>query len=167
MSLSGIVQGFAAFWRGITVFQRLIGRQIQITVPRPQEVLSGQKPLGSGGFSFEVKGTLKHLPKDHEIWLLVKDERSPRVWPQGFERVQFNPIDRAWTGRINPAMGSSTHVTIIAAVAPPTSQDLFRYFQKVGQNVQSLNPRDKVPFEPLDRVPVECKNFNEVQARRP
>jgi hypothetical protein len=71
--------------------------------------------------------------------------------------VQFDPTNGSWTGRINPAMRGPNFVMIIAVVAPPTAQDLFRYFQKVGAKMQPLKPPDGVSFEPLDHVPAECK----------
>jgi hypothetical protein len=33
--------------------------------------------------------------------------------------------------------------------------------------LRALNPPDKVSPEPLDRVPAECKNVDEVLARKP
>jgi hypothetical protein len=80
--------------------------------------------------------------------------------------VQFDPNNHSWTGRINPAMGGATNVTIIATVAPPTSQDLFQYYEKAGRKMLTVNPQEKTPFEPLDRLPPERKNVTMVQARR-
>ena len=48
-------------------------------------------------------------------------------------------------------------VKIIAVVAPPTAQDFFRYYQKLGRE-------RNYQFEPLNRVPVECTNRASVQA---
>lgn len=42
-------------------------------------------------------------------------------------------------------------------VAPPTSQEFFRYYQAVGK-------LREYKFEPLKRVPVECRNRASVQA---
>lgn len=156
--MTGIAEGIAgnAIWHGMIAFlRRIFGRGIQITSPRVGELLTGKKSLGSASFSYEVKGTLKCLPKNHEIWLLVREERSSRVWPQGFERVVYNDRERSWTGRVT---AQQEDVTIIATVAPPTSRDFFRYFQKVG-NLRGA-------YEPLDSIPAECRNTHEVQAKK-
>jgi hypothetical protein len=49
-------------------------------------------------------------------------------------------------------------VTIIAVVAPPTSQEYFNYFQRVGQ---------KTSHEPLLGIPLECKIGDIVHAKVP
>ena len=107
---------------------------------------------------YPVRGTLKHLPAGYEIWLLVEDEIKGKVWPQGFFHVQFDPHQKTWIGKINAS--SRKHLKITAVVAPSTSQDLFRYFQKLG----GLRGHQ---YEPLDRIPVECTNKTSVQARTP
>jgi hypothetical protein len=55
-------------------------------------------------------------------------------------------------------MSGGPNVTIIAAVAPRTSQEFFQYYEKVGP---------KTSYEPLERVPAECRNIHEVQAKKP
>jgi hypothetical protein len=169
MHIGGIETAVASrgFWAiAGAIYRRLTGQQIKITFPRSGEVLDGKKPLGKG-FSYEVRGKLKHLPKGHEIWLLVRDEFSTRVWPQGFERVQFDSSDGSWRGRINPALSGPTNVTIIAVVAPPTSRDFFQYFQRVGDRTRTMPSPDGPSYEPLARVPPECTNVAEVQAKKP
>ncbi len=158
--MKGISGGVVAnaIWAAVVATARRVGgRQIQITHPRPLETLTESEPLGKG-VCFQVRGTLKHLPTNHEIWLLTEDEGTGRVWPQGFFSVEFDPHQRIWMGKINGS--GKKHVKITAVVAPPTAQDFFRYYQKVGR-LRSDN------FEPLDRVPVECKNRASVQARIP
>jgi hypothetical protein len=138
------VKAWVEYWRA--------GR-IQITSPRPRELLEGKEPFElQGRFSYTVRGTLKRLPRDHEIWLLIED-RSGYVWPQGFSRVQYNQQTGEWFGRVHTQFSEPT---IIAVVAPPTSVDFFRYYQKVG---------NKTNHEALTRVPVECTNRTTVQAR--
>jgi hypothetical protein len=130
--------------------------KIQITIPRSGEILSDPKPLGLG-FSHVVRGRLKSLPEGHKIWLLTADERFDQFWPQGFYPVQFDEQIGEWHGRIN---GSGTSpLRIFAVVAPPTSQDLFRYFQRRGDETKK--------FVPLNRIPPECRNTHSVQARLP
>jgi hypothetical protein len=158
--MNGIVEGVAgnAIWNGIcAAARRILGRQILITSPRPQETLSGGEPLG-GGVCFQVCGTLKHLPSSNEIWLLTQDESTGHVWPQGFFPVQFDPEQGKWMGKVNGS--GKKELKIWAVVAPPTSQDFFRYFQCIG-------PKRNYQFEPLKRVPAECINRAHVQAFLP
>jgi hypothetical protein len=49
---------------------------------------------------------------------------------------------------------------MIAVVAPPSTQDYFRYFQRLGE-------LRCYQFEPLPRVPPECINSCSVQAEIP
>ncbi len=154
-----ISQGVAsnAIWAGIVQVWRIaFGPRIEITYPRPQEVLAEPRPLGKS-FTYPVRGTLRRLPKGHEIWVLAQSERTGQVWPQGFSSVQYNRDSGTWTGRIHASQGDT--IRIIAVVAPPSSQDFFRYFQKVGDKT-SL-------YEPLLRIPPECINSDSVQARIP
>jgi hypothetical protein len=155
-----ISQGVAgnAIWTAITTMARTVfSSKIKITSPRPQETLSDAQPLGSN-YKFPVRGALKRLPKGHEIWILVQDDATGFVRPQGFSQVQFDPHLGTWTGWINGS--GKADIRIVAVVAPPTSQDYFRYFQKLGVL------RD-YEFEPLMRVPFECINLDSVQARIP
>lgn len=158
--MNGIVEGVAgnALWNGITaVGRRLLRRQIEITLPRHGEVLTDQNPLGPGAVSYIVRGKLRSLPKGHKIWLLTADERTEQFWPQTFYPVQFNEKTGEWHGRINGSGRSP--LQIFAVVAPPTSQDFFRYFQKRGDETKN--------FVPLTRIPPECRNVHSVQARLP
>jgi hypothetical protein len=155
----GMIEGVAAegVWAGTTgLWRKLWGRRIQIASPRPLETLVDSGKVG-GSITYRVRGTLKHLPKDHAIWLLTQDENSDHVWPQGFEAVQFDPSSGEWFGRV--IVGPQTKTTkIIAVVAPPTSRDFFIYFQRCGQ---------KTNWAALNRVPPECWNRADVQAKVP
>jgi hypothetical protein len=132
--------------------------KIQITFPRPGEILSDPQPLGDGR-SYPVRGRLRSLPKGHEIWLLTANERSNEFWPQGFKAgaVIFDERTGEWHGRIAGSRESA--LRIFAAVAPPTSQDLFRYYQSRGDATTQ--------YVPLDRIPPECANVCSVQAKLP
>jgi hypothetical protein len=132
------------------------GVQIKITHPRPLETLTEPESLGKGR-SFAVRGTLKRLPKDHEIWLLTQNEATGQLWPQAFFAVKYDHQQKTWVGKITAEGWKS--VKIVAVVAPPSSQDFFRYFQHVG------GLREK--YEPLKRVPPECRNLASVQAFMP
>jgi len=161
--MGAIAEGLAvkALWAGFSRgMQTFLGRQIRITHPRPGETLTDPEPLGEG-FCYPVRGTLKHLPANHEIWLLNQDERTGLVWPQGFSRVQYDSNLKTWIGRVS-SIASPTgrkQVRIVAVVAPPTSHDFFQYFQVVGDKRQQ--------YEPLKRIPAECWNTAYVQAYRP
>jgi len=147
-----------AIWTGISNTPRAVfGGDIEITSPRTGEILSGQEALGDG-FSYQVRGKLKRLPKGHEIWLLTQDESTGMLWPQGFFPVHFDSREKTWMGKINGS--GKKQVKIVAVAAPPTSQDLFRYFQLLGRMLE-------YKFEPLKRVPAECRNVTSVQALLP
>ena len=148
----------AAGWRkGEAWLSRIGEREIEITAPRSQEVLPDCKPLGNN-VSYRVEGTLRSLPKNNEIWLLHQDEKTERVWPQGFETVQYDPSSGRWFGRVSVGAPSGQYVRIVAVVAPPTSQDFFKYFQRNG---------GKTGWEALTRIPLECRHQCNVQARVP
>lgn len=156
--MNGIVEGVAgnAIWSGMTAFGRKLARsQIQITYPRPQELLSGGEQLSGSNVAYPVRGTLKKLPENHHIWVLTQDDSTGFIWPQGFFPVQHDPYQGTWLGKINGS--GKKQVRIVAVVAPPTSHDFFNYFQALGRlrNFQ---------FEPLPRVPPECRNRASVQA---
>src|ERR1035441_8656839 len=160
MTINGITDGIivAVIVAGVGAsFRRVFGQRIEITYPRPQESLTDPDALGDG-FAYPVRGTLKRLPKGHQIWLLTQDDSKGSVWPQGFFPVEYNPSQGTWMGKINGS--GKPNVRIVAVVAPSSSQDFFRYFQKLGQ----LRNND---FEPLPRVPPECVNQDSVQARIP
>lgn len=150
------VEGFTvqAAWAVVTGFLRqVLGRQIKIVSPYSLEPLRDPQQQNGTPY-YDVRGKLKILPQDHEIWLLIQDESSGRIWPQGFYPVQYDPVSRQWIGRIN--VYNTCRTRIIAVVAPPTSCQFFRYFQKMGDKFHPL-------YEPLDSVPPECVNRHEVQ----
>jgi hypothetical protein len=142
-------------FRGWREYQRA-GR-IQITSPRPLESLEDKQPfrkLEEGRFSYAVRGKLRRRPDDCEIWLLIED-RSGCVWPQGFSPVQFDPEKGEWIGRVHT---QNPQPKIVAVVAPPTSQEFFKYYQQMD---------NKTNYAALNRVPVECTNRTSVDARLP
>jgi hypothetical protein len=108
-------------------------------MPRAHELMSEPKTLGSG-FSYVVRGKLGRLPKGHKIWLLTKDENTGRVWPQSFEDATYYEETKMCEGRVNGSRKS--RLAIIAVVAPPSTQDYFRYFQRLGE-------LRRYQFEPL------------------
>jgi hypothetical protein len=96
-----------------------------------------------------VRGKLKRLPKNHEIWLLT-EHPSGCVWPQG--KAEFNRHTGEWEGHIHT---QEPHQKIVAVVALPTSQEFFKYFRQYGR---------RTDYAALNRVPVECKNVDSVDA---
>jgi|SRR5271166_1929818 len=132
---------------------------IEITSPGSQHTLDRPEPLG-GGISYAVHGRLKRLPPGHKIWLLREDVQSGCVWPQGFFPVHFDEQKGTWSGKVSGPGTSRSPVTIHAVVAPPTSQDFFKYYQKLG----GLREQK---YEPLSRIPAECKNVASVQVFLP
>ena len=137
-------------------YRRWFGKQIAITYPRADDILSEPKPLGTGR-TFPVRGTFKYLPKDHTVWLLIEDDQTAHVRPQNFEIIR-DDVAKTWEGRIwGSGMG---RVKIIAVIAPPTSQDFFRYYRHLGEL------RGHV-YEPLQRIPPECRHRVSVQCRLP
>jgi hypothetical protein len=147
----------ASGWRQAEAWlSRVGGQKIEIETPRPDEALRDKQPLGEI-FSYSVEGKLKHLPRGHKVWLLVEHELSKEIWPQGFYTVIHNEESKKWAGRVATHKGA-TRIKIIATVAPPTSDQFFRYFQTTGNTNQNK-------FVPLSQIPVECKNIDEVQAR--
>jgi hypothetical protein len=144
--MTGFIESIAikGFWAGLSAAWNARFSPIKITYPRPQELLSGAETLGSQSVSYPIRGTLKRLPKGHEIWLLTQKDNTGHLWPQGFFPVQYNDEVGAWVGRVNGSGGPL--MRIVAVVAPPTSQDFFRYFQELGRL-----RNDK--YEPLKRLP--------------
>jgi hypothetical protein len=156
--MSGVVEGLVTegLWAGLTVSaRRLLGGRIRIISPKASGYLDEDRQTLGQMTTYNVRGTLKRLARGHEIWLLRQDEISSKIWPQGFSRVVFDADSRQWHGRVNGTGQSAFR--IIAVVAPPTSHDFFRYCQKVG----NLSKH----FEPIDRIPPECTNFDYVQVR--
>jgi hypothetical protein len=128
--------------------------KITITLPQRGEALIDKQPLGPASFSHLVRGKLKSLPEGHMIWLLTADDRTEHYWPQGFYPVQYDQQTGEWHGRIH---AGRSPLRIVALIAPPTSQQLFRYFQKRGDETKF--------FSPLDKIPAECQNVASVQTR--
>jgi hypothetical protein len=130
----------------------LRGLNIKITDPRPGNVLKDPKEYGAG-WRFPIRGKLKRLTRHQEIWLLTQDARTGLIWPQGSEGVIYDGESSEWNGLIYLDSGERK-VKVIAVCAPPTSQDLFRYFLNVG------NLRGQ--YEAIQRIPPECVNSDSV-----
>ena len=158
MGLPGVAEGVAGnliYGGGSNWVRRLFGTQIRIVSPRAGSYLEDNPQPCGDMTTYKVQGTLKRLPKGHEIWLLRQDEFSSKLWPQGFFRAVFDPETKQWHGRVNGTGQPSFRV--IAVVAPPTSHDFFTFFQRVGDKTGH--------YEPIDRVPPECRNLRYVQVR--
>lgn len=129
-------------------------RKITIVSPRSNETVHAAERDGES-IIFLVRGFLPHLPKSHEIWLLTGDPSTGRVWPQGRYPLSFDKKTREWEGYVTVrGRGATVH----AVVAPPTSQDLFRYYRQVAE---------KTRWEPISHIPAECVNRDTVVVRLP
>jgi hypothetical protein len=160
---NGVIEGLTsnALFSSFGVCLKLyLSKTIEIEFPKSQQLLQNQEPLGEA-YAYPVRGTLKHLPKDHKIWLIVEEEKFGHIWPQGFFPVHFDEHSGKWHGKVSagPGKRSGDIISIIAVVAPPTSQDLFKYFQKIVDDNKALVP--------LDRIPLECRHMTKVQAYVP
>jgi hypothetical protein len=136
-------------------YQRWFGQQVKITEPQENGFLAPAETR-RGVQGHPVSGTLKYLPKGHGIWLVVRDDTKGKFWPQGFEPVEYQANTGTWKGYVT--VSGWHRVTIIAVVAPPTSQEYFNYFERVAA---------KTTHEPLLGIPVECKKRDLVHAKVP
>lgn len=134
-------------------YRRWFGQQIKITNPQENGYL-GPVEVRRGTNAHPVSGTLKYLPKDHQIWLVVVNDTTGKCWPQGFERVDYDAKAGTWKGYVT-AEGWH-NVTIVAVVAPQTTQEYFKYFQRVGSLTK---------HEGLLAIPHECKRRDTVHVR--
>lgn len=132
----------------------ILQNKIQITSPGSGSMLEDPQPAMKG-FTYEVRGTLKLIPKDHQIWLLNAGEAGDHAkqWPQ--QAAQHNSTSGEWKGRIYLQTWVA-ETFINAVVAPPTAQQLFEYYNQHGGG-----------NKPLSRIPVDCENKTHVQARNP
>lgn len=88
------------------------------------------------------------------------NESGGKFWPQGFTPVETNEAKGTWKGYIHAFEWHYkwSNLTITAVIAPPTTQEYFNYFQRVGK---------KTDFEALSGIPPECKWRDTVQAKVP
>jgi hypothetical protein len=153
MALPGILEAVLghASWDSITAgWRRVVGHKIKITSPLTGQTLRNPERTADNLVVYTVRGTLKHLPTDHRIWLVTQEEVSGQIRPHGFRLPRHNKDRGEWEGWIN-----STHrrAKIIAVVAPPTLDDFFNYWQMHGKETQ---------WAPIPRLPAECRNKDEV-----
>ena len=141
-----------ALWEaGKASVNTLLGNQIKITLPGNDGILSQPEDF-YGAKAYIVRGTLKRLPKNHRIWLLTEDYAGGPIRPHGFFPVIYKDKEGTWWGKVNSV--GKQRFRLIAVVAPPTSDDFFTYYQQVGK---------ATGFEPLKRIPPECRNMASVQ----
>jgi hypothetical protein len=134
-------------------YGRWFGKGIKITNPADNGFLAPME-IRRGVQAHPVSGTLKYVPKGHKIWLVVANEAHGKFWPQGFEPVEYNRATGTWSGYIT--VFGWHRVAIYAVVAPPTTQEYFDYFQRVGGVTK---------HEPLLKIPAECKRRDVVSAK--
>jgi hypothetical protein len=126
------------------IYRRHLGQQIVITSPREHDALPTAETLG-GVVAHAVQGSAKNVPEGHKIWLIVANAAINKLWPQGFFPVQYDEARGTWKGYVH-AWGWN-RLTVIAVIAPPTTQDYFNYYQQVG---------NKTEYAPIFRIPPEC-----------
>ncbi len=133
--------------------------KIAIISPVNGGILEGGEPQ-QGGCLYPVRGTLTHLPPGHKIWILNESTRSGEIWPQ-ISPVRWPLQQSEWEGRTFVRSGQN-NVTIIAVVAPPTSDDFFAYYRDI---LEQTYKQTQKTF-PLKHLPVECTIVARVQARQ-
>ena len=131
--------------------------QITITSPVNGGFLEDGKQPRQDGWSYPVRGTVTHLPSDHEIWILNEGLPSREVWPQGKHTIRYYPERSEWEGQTF-LWSWQDSVTIVAVAAPPLSHEMFAYYTKVHEHTGKAVP--------LSRLPVECTIVARVQARQ-
>jgi hypothetical protein len=138
----------------IAALPRDIQDQIQITSPIDGGTLEDPRPWADG-LSYVIRGSLTHLPEGHAIRLINASNDGRRQWPQGFSPVRYqHPRQGEWEGRIYlPYKNPET--VIDAVVAPPTSKQLFEYYQQHGGG------------HALTHIPMECKNKTQTWVKAP
>jgi hypothetical protein len=113
---------------------------ITITYPANEGVLEDGRPdkkngVLTGGLIYPVRGTITHLPADHEIWILHEGFPSREIWPQGKAVITWRDIEQSkWEGHTF-LWKTQDRVTIIAVAAPPSSSQTFEHYYKVEKNV--------------------------------
>ncbi len=155
-NMSWLAEGLVAraVWEGLrALFSRILGRRIEITSPRSRETLL---PILEGSTIYQIDGRLRRIPRSHQIWLLLLDTETGKAWPQGFRVPDYDAKNRNWQGQVNRGTLEKDLYAIVAVVAPPTSQMLFRYYQEQGS---------KTNWAPIAGIPEECWNRAEVHAR--
>jgi hypothetical protein len=158
--VNGFIEGVAAhgFYDAVA---RLFGRALnplKIDEPSPGDTLKEPLEFEKGLTCYRVTGTLRHLPKNHKIWLLEQLPSSAQVKPQAFQQGRVTFKNGRWEGRVYPSMAYGNRTTIIAVVAPPGVDMLFNYYQR---HCQQTN------WAPIDHVPIDGWNKDTVQATVP
>jgi TIR domain len=146
-------RSFDKFWEDVEELQYSLQQKdrIEIISPIDGDNLEGAAASGTGAYTYRVQGRLKHLSKDHVIWLLNSNERD-EYWLQ--EKVIYNPATYMWEGRAYlQRQYRGTYIN--AVVAPPTSQQFFLYYITYGKPT------------PLSGIPNECVNAARVWASNP
>jgi hypothetical protein len=136
------------------IVQRVGPRRPQITITSPRTVLEGGKP-DDAARRYPVLGTLTHLPDDHTIWVLNEGDRG-KVWPQS--KVVWHSERSEWEGSTF-VWNSQPSIKIVAVVAPPTSNQLFEFYQVVHEATKE--------WVAIPRLPGECTVVDRVHPHKP
>ena len=107
--IAAIIIAMAVAW-----YKYVFGQRIKIIDPQLHGFLTTAETR-LDVVAHQVHGTLKHLRRDHRIWLLVMDDKTGKTWPQGLVPVEYSKEQGTWKGYIH-AWGWN-NVAIVAVVA--------------------------------------------------
>ena len=126
---------------------------IEIEHPRNgQRIDLPKRREDDGGFKYQVSGRLSRIDPNQELWMLNQNVTTGEVWPQS--PVTPNKESGKWSAHVYLYLGKTR---ILAVIAPPTAQQLFRYYfythGKYSKKCEKLKP----VWLPLRYVPKECR----------
>lgn len=144
---SALIAGSRALWR------RASGAQIAITSPVIGGTLEGEHQLDQETF-YEVRGTLRRLPKDHRIWLITQNVNRHEFYPQGKRPVIYNPTTREWVGIVS----RNRHNPVVhAVVAPPSASDFFMFYHTVGLKTKFAYTLHHIPDICVNKISIQTQ----------
>lgn len=113
--------------------------------------------LSSDDYMVNLTFTLEeNLPRNHEIWLITQPVNSNgelEFFPQ-CDRAPANLNLQTGLWEAQTYIRKNSTCDVFAVVTPPTSQEFFRYYCKVGRNSNN-------DFIHLEKIPSECKVISE------
>ncbi len=146
-----------AFWnrsKAITPAEPAV--QISIISPLNDGVLENGKDTAQAAHRYLARAKVSNLPHGHKVWFVHEKPRTGEIWPQE-PAISKTPDEwEAWTF----VWDHHNEVTIVAVVAPPTSNDYFEYYHTVRKPLGAQGPI------PLPRIPPECTVSSPVHLHR-
>jgi len=107
-----------------------------------------------GGFKYRVDGRLSRIDPNQELWLLNQNVTTGKVWPQSCDNVTLYKESDNWTAHVYLYPGKTR---ILAVLAPPTAQQLFRYYFYAHDKYSKKCEKFEPVWLPLRDVPKECR----------